>query len=141
MDESFFSLQAKRLLLAALGGLVGGMIVAGDSAIAQPIEVITVTAPYVLHHQPAGRSYTGVPIEVISLTRRVGYSDLDLTTVSGVTELKRRINDTAKDACKQLDTLYPEALYPPLTPKVDCVETAVDGAMAQANVAIAAAHK
>ena len=61
--------------------------------------------------------------------------------MSGVTELKRRINDTAKDACKQLDTLYPEALYPPLTPKVDCVETAVDGAMAQANVAIAAAHK
>ncbi len=54
-----------------------------------------------------GRTTTGVPIEVVQVVHRINYSDLDLSTEAGATELQARVKHTAEEACKQLDRLYP----------------------------------
>jgi len=87
--------------------------------------------------QRVGTTSSGIPVELVQLTRRVNYSDLNLATHSGAVALEQRINDTAQEACKQLDKLYP--LSAPA--QVSCVKDAVAGAMSQANLAIAAAEK
>ncbi len=86
-----------------------------------------------------GRSYSGIPIELVQLTRHVGYGDLDLAATAGAAELKKRIEATAHEACKQLDNLYPLEFSD--TSDRQCIRDAVDGAMKQANQAIAAAEK
>lgn len=74
---------------------------------------------------------------VLSIVYKVGYSDLNLATHSGATELQKRIKDSATKACAQLAKLYPTTVEsdPP------CVQSAVKNAMAQADKAIAAAEK
>jgi UrcA family protein len=141
MDRSILSIRRKYLLLAAAGGLVGGVIMTSAPALAQPQEEITVTAPYEVHRKDAGRAASGAAIEVISLTRHVTYSGLDLTKQADVTELESRIKRTAKEACKQLDSLYPEAIYPSMPSNQNCIKAATDEGMTQVKAATAAAHK
>ena len=66
-------------------------------------EVI-VRAPY-RHHSERDPA-TGAPIERVSTSRIVRYSDLDLTTDWGVRELHYRIVRAAHDACDSLDRHY-----------------------------------
>jgi UrcA family protein len=47
-------------------------------------------------------SYTGIPVEEVSLSRHVGFRDLDLTTAAGKGELDKRIKAVAKEACNQI---------------------------------------
>lgn len=111
-----------------------------DAALAQntaPAPQVTVEAARVVKHT-VGRSYTGAPIEELQLRRRVAYSDLDLSTATGQDAFKNRIKTTAREACKQLSSLYPLALW--TTSNESCVKSATDDAMAQANKVIAAAH-
>lgn len=117
--------------LAAVGILAGSGL-----ALAQPADEITITG--VRASRVVGRSpTTGAPIEEMSLTRKVSYSDLDLTTHLGATELEKRVNDTAKALCQKLDQLSPlsKAQGP------SCVKQAADAAMVQAHAAIAAAEQ
>ncbi|HYB33680.1 MAG TPA: UrcA family protein [Steroidobacteraceae bacterium] len=73
----------------------------------------------------------------LSIVYKVSYSDLNLATHSGATELQKRIKDSATKACAQLAKLYPTTVEsdPP------CVQSAVKNATAQADKAIAAAEK
>lgn len=119
-----------KFALLTLGAVVAGGVFAAEQAGQLVVEATRQT-------KVVGRSYTGNPIEVVSLTRRVAYSDLDLSTQSGASELEKRVNETAQAACKQLDTLYP--LTTPSGPS--CVKDAVDGAMVQAHAAVSAAKK
>jgi UrcA family protein len=102
----------------------------------QPAQM-TVVMPHAVYRE-VGTTYSGMPIEEISLAVPVGSSDLDLSTQSGVATFEARIADTAKQACSQLDTR--EQLDTLDTPQ-DCVTSAIDGGMAQAKVVIAAAAK
>lgn len=87
-------------------------------------------------------STTGAPIEIVQLTRRVNYSDLDLATQAGAHELEKRIKETSREACGQLDKLYPVGTSEgPGTKGLNCVQDAIDGAMLQARTAIAAAER
>ena len=87
------------------------------------------------HYTPR-QGELGAPIENVSLSREVRYDDLDLTTPDGIHELRARIRFTAAQECRQLDTMYPIAAddSPP------CYRTAVEGAMEQADNAIAQAQ-
>jgi len=86
-----------------------------------------------------GVSYTtGAPIERLQVDRPVSYANLDLTTPSGAAELKRRVIETARAACEQLDSADPIDLSD--TDDFSCVKTATNGALKQANAAIAAAR-
>jgi UrcA family protein len=84
-------------------------------------------------------SYTGIPIEQIQLSRRVGFGDLDVSIAAGRAALDKRIDATAKEACRQLSTLYPMEQWS--TDNETCVAEAISAAMAQANTILAAQLK
>jgi UrcA family protein len=112
-----------------------------DPAIAQQaaeevIEEIVVQAPIV--RRQVGRTAIGAKIEVIELSRRVSYADLDLNRPADVTELKTRIETTAKESCEQLSDMFPS--NPSDRNELRrCTNQAVDGAEEQVQAAIAAA--
>ncbi len=87
-----------------------------------------------------GRTASGAPIEVVQLSRRINYSDLDLSTESGANELQARVKHNAEEACKELDRLYPLGTTEgPGKEGKSCVKDAIDGAMVQARAAVDAA--
>jgi UrcA family protein len=100
---------------------------------AEQTEGVTVEA--VRQAKVVGRTPSGVPIEELTLKRTVSYADLDLKTQAGAAELEKRVKDTAKAACDELDALYP------LTKSEGpvCVKRATDGAMVMVRRAIAVA--
>lgn len=49
----------------------------------------------------------GMHVMDISLSVRVPYGDLDMSTPGGVAELDRRVNEGAEYACRQLELKYP----------------------------------
>ena len=117
------------------------VLFAGGAVAADELEEITVTATRMGHEaikkEVVGRSSsTGAPIEHLTLTWSVGYSDLDLSAHSGATTLEQRIHARAKAVCHELDRLLPlvEGDH------ASCVNGAVDGAMAQAHRVIRAAE-
>jgi len=104
-------------------------------------EEITVVAPEVVQRKIVGRTMIGAPIEVISLSRPVSYADLDLTKQSDADELEKRIGDTAKAACKELNIMYPDAMFQPIPANQNCTRTATSEAMEVAKLVIAAANE
>jgi UrcA family protein len=80
----------------------------------------------------------GIPTEQFKVERVASYADLDLSTPSGAAELKRRVTETAKTACKDMVNADPIDLADG-EGNVSCVTSAADGAMAQVNAAIATA--
>lgn len=67
----------------------------------------------------------------------MSYADLDLTTYAGAKTLKKRVRETATEACRKLDDLYPlEERQAPI-----CVEDAVAHASRQVDSAIAKARQ
>lgn len=128
----------RRNIAAARGirvALSAAILAVSGVAMAQPGEEVTIesTRPT----RTVGHSYTGVPIEVTTVTRKVRFSDLDLTTYSGATELQKRVHDTAKMLCKQLTEVYPMTA----SEGPQCVRQASRDAMVQANAVIDAAAK
>ena len=81
-----------------------------------------------------GREYAGIPIERLYVERPVSYANLDLSTAAGAAELQKRVRETAKEACAQLDAADPVDM-----PDTSCVSEATAGAMKQAQAVIAAA--
>lgn len=133
MKKDVLASHATRLLFAALGA---GLALTSVPALAQPSEEITITAPRVVREQVDRSPSTGAPIERVSLTRQVSYSGLDLRKQADVTVFETRVSDTAREACKQLDSLYPL-----LPPDKDCLANTTANGMEQAKQAIAAANR
>jgi UrcA family protein len=96
---------------------------------------ITVEADHQVQKRQVGTTYTGIPIEEVSLTRHVGFRDLDLNSPSGRAELDKRIKEVAKEACKQLQTLYPLEQWE--TDTDTCIANAVKSAKAQEQAIVA----
>jgi UrcA family protein len=138
-----------RVRRAALGALVGVMSIASHPVFAQQVsatpesaEEVSVVAPGMVQRKIVGRSTIGAPIETISLSRRVSYGDLDLTKQSDVEKLGKRIRNTARLACEQLDNLYPDgSLYQTIPSDQNCVNTATRKAIEEANLVIAGANQ
>lgn len=123
----------RNLMLVAGVGAWGGLAVAGAGlagawfglAHAQPqpqavAEEVVVTAQY------KGK-------ELRRLSVPVSYRDLDLTTAKDRETLKRRVKDTAKEACRRLG----ETDRSGNLPGKSCEQAAVDGAGAQLQFAFA----
>jgi UrcA family protein len=142
MTPNILALCHSCAALAAAGALVGALATPIGSAGAQTTyrtttEEITIIAPHV-HHRTIGRSYTGVPVEELSLSRGVDYSDLDLSRWGDVQVLDYRIRQAAYGACDTLNREYPETLYPSYqSSDSNCVARATDEGRAQAQLAVA----
>jgi len=106
---------------------------------AAPImEEVVVVAPRLFRREQVGRAASGAPIERISVTRRVSYSDLDLKLHADVMELERRVADMSKEACEQTDTLFRLENLEPST--AECIRRTQDAAMLQVREAVAASQ-
>ena len=96
----------------------------------QVTQEVIIRAPDVVR-RPLPRSGPGAPPgltnpEIISLTRAVSYSDLDLAKASDVQELQRRIGNTARDVCQELTRRYPRQNAEYVYSATDCVRKATD---------------
>ena len=84
-----------------------------------------------------GRTGVEAPVDHVTLTHLVSYEDLDLTTQAGVQELRRRVAETARFACEQLDQLYPRQSESVAV----CTEAAIQETETQVDAAINAAER
>ncbi len=83
------------------------------------------------------------PAERVTMTRKVSFADLDLTTADGVKAFHQRIEATARSECNEI-----RSLSGPLTTQVpgyehvndNCVKDAVSAARKQAETMIASAE-
>lgn len=123
----------KTLLIAALIASSGIAAYTATAQQAAPPEIGEITVEGV---RP-GRSAIGAPINVVTNKRVVSYGDISLTTASGVKALENRIRDAAKEACDELDRKYPVTAEN----SGNCFNNAVEGAMADARVAIETARQ
>lgn len=129
----------RRFLHGAM--LAASAVLAGGTALAQSNESVTVVAPHMLVHKAVGQTYVGVPIEQVSLSRQVGFSDLDLTKQAGAVALKQRVSASAQESCAQLARLYPDDIDAPLPTNKSCEKDAVEAAMPQVEAAIEEAKR
>ncbi len=114
----------KRMFLA----LALAATIAGTTVDAQDVEGVTVTGSRIVKER-IGRTASGIPVEAISLSYRVSYADLDVSTPAGKAALEKRIHEAATVACKQISQLYPGA-----TPDdVACAKAAVANAKPQVD--------
>ena len=132
MNTNISTLRAMQLAVVAAGA-----VMASAAALAAATPEVTVEAARQAKVEVIERSASGVTTQLITLTRRVSYKDLNLTIVAGENELTKRVNDTAKSACKELDDLYPLTRSP--AESAACVKKATDDAMVQVRAAITAA--
>jgi UrcA family protein len=143
MDHNFFSPYGKTC--AALGaGILFGLAAAnggwaapaGSSApTAGPAtheenEQIIIHAPeMVVKRMPTNpRPYSLQNAEVITGEKSVNFADLDLSKPADVTELQKRISETARDICQDLNRRYPRTQFQVVVDR-DCVKSATDEAM------------
>jgi UrcA family protein len=116
-----------KVRLAAVTLAAGAFSLLGTVALAQngsasEQSTVTVQAPRVVHRN-AGTTAGGISVEQVSLSRRVSYADLNLDTAAGRVALHERIRANAWEACQQLTSLSPFALW------TDDVQTCVHNAM------------
>ena len=130
------------------GVLAGGLVSASSPALAQAgspapeaSEQVMITSPYVIKREAvtAARAQGVRNPELVSLSRPVSYSDLDMSKSSDVAALQQRARNTARDVCQDLTRLYPRGQFIYAN---DCVQKATDDAMATIKqIADAAATK
>jgi UrcA family protein len=104
-------------------------------------EQVTVVGPRIMRTKVRGTSDTGAGVgyyDLMTLSRHVSYSDLDLSKPEGAKRLKNRIRETASEICERL------ADAPPVRPQSQsqqCVHKAVANAMQEAHFAITHAER
>ena len=147
LSKNIFLGHRAAFALAASAVLLGPG--AGHRAMAQEpaVEQIIVVAPLIVEVKKPGTARPasgeaaangrGTVFTVLSASSNVSFGDLDLTKVSGINMLEKRIQDTATATCRQLRAKYPESVYVPVK-STDCVKTATDQAMIEALQIIAA---
>ena len=81
----------------------------------------------------------GIPTEQFKVERVVSYANLDLSTDSGAAELKKRVSEAARQACKALVDADPIDLADG-DGNLTCIKETTDAAMEQVNAAIATAR-
>jgi UrcA family protein len=124
---------AAALALSAAPALAQDSGPYGDDSYSGPPEEVTVTAP----HFRSETAPLNAPLEKVSLSTHVPYSDLDLVSRGGARELRLRVREAARDVCGQLADAYP--VYQ--LNGTSCFKTAVENGMVRANAAITTARQ
>lgn len=124
----------KRIGIAAVSAASAVGLMLATSAMAQDYgdEQIEVTAPR--HH--VSPSIPGAEIRDVAMSREVRFDDLNLRSGHGAYVLRNRIRSTARMLCRELETTHPVVI----DNASDCYRNAVEGAMYQADTAIAQAR-
>ena len=128
-------LRSAGMALLALGVIAAGTAMAATDS----LEEVTVQGSRMTREVVGRAQSTGVPVELVTLTRHATYADLDLSTHSGASELRRRVESTAKATCQELDKLFP-LTTPTASNSQACLWQAVNGAESQIQAAIDSAE-
>jgi UrcA family protein len=126
--------------ISTFAAIAAAVILAGGTALAQQNEAITVT-PHNFVHKSVGRTFAGIPIDEVSVSRTVDFGDLNLSTAAGAAALKQRVVAAANQGCAQLarsDLKDTEVLLPSNN---TCLAAALEAAIPRAEAAIMAARK
>ncbi len=84
--------------------LLAAVAISG-SAVAQEPQEVTVRGPGIQSTE-VERSSIGVPVVMFTVSYKVSYDDLDLKTTDGMAELTKRIEDAAKQGCREIGLAY-----------------------------------
>jgi len=103
------------------------------------MEEIVVTAKPIAFRKVEGTDATGGTTEMLMLERRISYADLDLSKYRDVTELKKRIEVNAKQACDELNKLYPLPRWDHADRRA-CIKRAIESANNDLEAALSAAE-
>jgi UrcA family protein len=129
------SIQAEILRKGLLAMLVCGAlaVLSPGARAADPEDIaqITISSPVV---KVVGRHRDLSPKEEVSVTARVAFDPVTLTTNSGVALLKDRVVETAHSVCAAADPQDVED-------DEDCVQRAIRGTDKQIDAAVASAKK
>lgn len=127
----------KRFTATRLALVMLGTVVFSGAALAQEPEAEFVVSSSRANGLSSYPSLPGVPVEVISVSQRVSYADLNLASVSGAEEMEARVRNTARTLCAKLDEKYPLSSVD----QDSCVRNSVTKGMADVRAAIVAAEK
>lgn len=86
----------------------------------------------------APRLGPGAGDQIVSLTRRVSYADLDLSTYSGAKQLEERVHEVANTLCGELERR--SASFPNAVARQACIKGAVADGMEHVRAAVAASQ-
>lgn len=95
-------------------------------------EVVIVYAPYVVTRtviSPMMSKTSATGLEVVSASRSVSFSDLNLSQPPDEATLESRVYQAAHDACKDIDERFPKSVYKPVPENQDCAGNAANQAM------------
>ena len=126
----------KRLTANRLALVMLGTVVFSGAALAQEPEAEFVVSSSRASGLTHG-TLTGAQVEVISISQRVSYADLNLTSVSGSEEMEARVKSTARTLCEKLEQKFPLSGVQMDT----CVRNTVNKGLADVRSAISAAQK
>jgi len=126
-------------ILLGIGIGVAASIFLGRIAVAQELQEIVVTGKGDVAEKPAGKTASGVPIVDVSISYGVSYAGLDLASAVGAAEIEKRVNDAAKEACKEIRAKRPLGQF--TTSEAECTKAAAREAMVRVHELEAAAKK
>ena len=102
------------------------------------LDVIIVQAPIQIERSVdrAASSGSVVETEIVELTRKVNFEDLDLSRSADVKELEERIRQVAEDSCQRLAEMFPFD-DSSIQGVKRCARRAIEDALEQTETAIA----
>jgi UrcA family protein len=98
---------------AVIGAMFCGALVFSHAAWAQPTAApaeskeLTVIAPEVERKVTGQTGHHRYDVVVLSTTSKVSYADLDLSKPGDAAQLKKRIEDAGREACRRIDHASP----------------------------------
>jgi UrcA family protein len=134
--------RRKLIKPAVSGAVVLGLAISSGAAFGQNGDDQEVRIQGVPVVTSEGWSRTGIQNQRVQLSQNVSYSDLNLATQSGESELKARVHNVADAICDRLgqsDEL--QGAVGATAQHIQCVNSAVDNAMPHIRRAIASAEQ
>ncbi|HEV3182220.1 MAG TPA: UrcA family protein [Steroidobacteraceae bacterium] len=123
------------LTRVAAGASAAVFMVSGIAA-AQNVKEVKIQAERVINEKVIAHITGGGKIIELTLSYRVSFADLDITSITGAAELEKRVKDAARAACEEIGSKYPGA-----TPSdAVCAQKAAAKAMGEVRKMVATAQ-
>jgi UrcA family protein len=127
--QTFF--HARSILLAGLLLTQGGVALAQEAS--APNERVSFDAPYTIRYSAASAGPGVHQADRLAVSRPVEYGDLDLNTAAGVDAFKGRVQQAARQVCRQIDMRSPASGAESRA----CVEAAAASALEKVRTIVA----
>lgn len=128
-------MESRVHVISAVFFLALASLPAASQPASEPSEDVTVFAPYVVKKETGPRN-----AQVITVSRKVNYHDLDLTKPTDVSVLEQRVKQSAEDVCKELDRRYTSSDWKRIDEERFCARDVYASGLAEIKMLTAAAR-